>query len=315
MTYCTIHANTMPVSIVLHLGLASSIKPQRDVGRHIHGWFFHTLSDRYSKDFATLLHGSNAYTLSGLFPQSAKYPGDFYVRITSISEQVSEFLIKEFTSKAPSVLQFGAHTFDLEGIALDRHPMAKQISFHELSNNIGSDRDIGLKFVSPTSFHSNDIYIPLPIPFYVFNSLSGKWNDHAPQPLKIKNKKEFLDFVTENVSVAELRNVYSSDWSLPKGGWESTVGFEGAVTFKILKRSKIEKRIEKIEKRLLSQKDELEAKRQQLITEKRKKEKWVQQYNEYCALLICLSKFAFYCGVGHHTAEGMGQTREIGKQP
>lgn len=300
----------MPVSIVLHLGLASKIKPQRDVGRHIHGWFFHTLSERYSKDFAALLHGSNTYTLSGLFPQSARYTGDYYVRITSISEQVSEFLLKEFTKKAPSVLRFGAHTFDLEGIAIDRHPLARQTSYHDLANNSSYGREISLKFVSPTSFHSNDIFIPLPIPFYVFNSLLGKWNDHVPQPLVIKNKKEFLEFVAQNVSVTELKSIRSSAWSLPKGGWGSTVGFEGLVSFSILKRAKIEKRIEKIEKRL-SNGDEADAKREQLIAERHKKDKWLLLYKDFCAQLNCLSEFAFYCGVGHHTAEGMGQCRLV----
>lgn len=298
----------MPVSIVLSLGLASKLKPQRDVGRHIHGWFFHMISEKYSKDFATLLHGSNAYTLSGLFPQPARFPGDYYVRITSISEKLSDFLLHDFANKVPATLRLGAHMFDLEEIAIDKHPMAKKVSFQDLSAHRNVDKNICVEFVSPTSFHSDEIFIPLPVPFYVYNSILAKWNNHAPKSLIIKNKNEFLDFVTKYVAVTKLNNINSSSWSMPKGGWHSTLGFEGTVQFSIVKRSKIEARIKKIEKRLET-KDVSNGQEEKLISIKTKEENWHNNYAFYCSQLHCLSEFAFYCGVGHHTAEGMGQIK------
>jgi CRISPR-associated endoribonuclease Cas6 len=273
----------MLLSSVIYLTPINKRPYTLNVGRKAHGWFFEHI-EKFSPGLATVLHGSNAFTISGLRPQARQYQGDYYLRITSLSSELSDLLITKALKKLPEKISLGAFQFKVDGYAetSSKHPWAGQSSFANLSNSQPKikDREVTLEFASPTSFRSNGKDIPLPLPEHVYRSYLNKWNSYVSVPLQIE--KSFVHFVKSCVMVNRYE-LNTSSWSLPSGGWDAATGFVGEVTFLLLSKSKAKK--------------------------------WQGDWDLFMQHWHMLSNFAFYCGTGHHVTSGMGQTRLITISP
>jgi hypothetical protein len=141
---------------------------------------------------------------------------------------------------------------------------------------------IVLEFSSPTAFRSNGLDICLPSPGHVFRSLWEKWNAFAPEPMQLHDL--WPQFANDCILVDELTIVNTVYWEFAEGSRGSATGYTGTVGFTLIPKGRVKK-------------------------------EWQEYWDGASTVLQSLARYSFYCGVGHHTTIGMGQTRELGKSP
>lgn len=134
-------------------------------------------------------------------------------------------------SALEGVLQQGAEV----QIADDRWPLdwagrqVHHLSYPELVVSAGVETRFALRFLSPTSFHSQDMHYPLPDPFLAFQSWLLRWNVFAPEELRLNVNT--LDLVSAHVAVGRHR-IETREVRFNRFG---QVGFVGTVAFQVIK--------------------------------------------------------------------------------
>jgi len=93
-----------------------------------------------------------------------------------------------------------------------------------------SSSRISMYFSSPTTFKSQGVLTPLPLPRLVFASLERRWNLFAPQ----KTPADLMDFITSSI-VIDHYTLRTQKVRFKKGDeWTVMPGFEGRCTFESL---------------------------------------------------------------------------------
>jgi CRISPR-associated endoribonuclease Cas6 len=159
------------------------------------------------------------------------------------------------------------------------HAWAGQSSFPDMAQdgaNCKSAHDVRMEFVSPTAFRNNGLDICVPVSGQVFRSLWARWNAFCPEPMQIQ--EEWPDFAAGCILVNELTAVNTTHWVFAEGNRGSATGFTGIVGFYLPEKGNLADR-------------------------------WRPYYDGAVTVMQSLANFAFYCGVGHHTTIGMGQSR------
>lgn len=249
------------------------------------------------------LEGFKPLTCSGLFAigrkESTKKTGHqtefqtvirsgdrFQVHVTGLTPQVSRALVKGFVEEPPGAWSVSGYTFRVvktlcdteidywtgctsyEALAaqpiLAGHPFAPQVT---------------LAFLSPTSFQSNNLHMPLPLPNLVFGSLVDRWN-HFSSLMKMPGELRTLLLAKLGISHYELRSQAIPQKSGADGRGRGPkplhIGAEGFVTYTLLD-----------------------------------KQENPHQFVELSGKLQILANFAMYSGVGVKTTTGMGQCRRV----
>lgn len=268
------------------------------LGRPAQAWFLSQIMAKHPK-LAQELHDVNGikpFTVSTLLdryghPLKAgdwlKQGQECWLRVTTIGEELSEAYLINVLRKLPKTVTFYKMDFRVDGFSLNSHEYqwAGQTTFAELaqeSQHAASTREVRMEFVSPTAFRSNGNDVALPIPFQVFRSLWQKWNVSSPETMKLDEL--WPDFAGDCILISELTAVNTVHWSFAEGTRGAATGFTGTVGFSLLPRSKVLK-------------------------------KWQPYWEGADVVLQSLARFAFFCGVGHHTTIGMGQCRPLYVQP
>lgn len=144
-------------------------------------------------------------------------------------------------------------------------PHVQHRSYAELAAAASAETRIRVRFLSPTSFRSHEMHYPLPDPTIVYQSWLNRWNEFAPENVRIN--VALLDIVAAHVAVGryDLRTEM-----VDLGRNRKVVGFVGSVQYNIIRAAKIG-------------------------------DEWLRRLN-------LLADYASFCGTGHKTAQGMGQT-------
>jgi CRISPR-associated endoribonuclease Cas6 len=147
-------------------------------------------------------------------------------------------------------------------------PHIEHRAYADLATGAWVETRIRLRFLSPTSFRSREMHVPLPDPALVYQSWLARWNVFAPEEMRINIA--LLDIVAAHVAVSryDLRTEM-----VDLGGNRKAVGFVGRVQFNVIRAGMIG-------------------------------DEWVRRLN-------LLADYAEFCGTGHKTAHGMGQTRRV----
>lgn len=140
-------------------------------------------------------------------------------------------------------------------------------SYADLAANAGTETSLTFRFVSPTSFRSQDMHYPLPDPVMAFQSWLLRWNAFAPEELRLNVNT--LDLVAAHVAIARFR----LETRAVTFDRYTQIGFVGTVTYRIIKSRRLG--------------------------------------NELIQRLNILADYAPFCGTGHKTTQGMGQTRRL----
>jgi len=147
-------------------------------------------------------------------------------------------------------------------------PQVQQQSYAELAVQAETATRFTFRFLSPTSFRSREMHIPLPDPRLVFQSWLLRWNELAPEEAQIN--VAVLDIVEAHVAIGR-HDIHTQlvDW----GANKKVIGFVGTVQYNIIRARKIGK-------------------------------EWLHSLN-------LLADYAPYCGTGHKTSQGLGQTKRV----
>lgn len=160
-----------------------------------------------------------------------------WLRFTGLTAAVSDVLLHLAASPPPQV--------ELDGVALavdsatvdpEAHAWAGQISYQDfaapfLLGQARPERKFSLQFVSPTTFRSQGLNIPLPLPDLVFGSLLNRWQAFAPVALSPDARR----FAGEMLALSRYR-LRSRSVPLKPGNLQT--GFVGQATFTALNRDR-----------------------------------------------------------------------------
>ena len=281
-------------SILISLTAESSYPILGTLGRPVQAWFLGQLT-RSNPALASKLHdeqGLKPYTVSTLLdsrsrplrPGSWVEPGEVcWMRITSLSEELSDLIETKFIKKLPKHLTIHKMDFRVYDVATKRteHEWAGTTTFSEIAQDAtlaSAENRVRMEFASPTAFRNNGLDICLPTPGQIFRSLWEKWNTFAPEPMQVHEL--WPQFANDCILVDELTALNTTHWDFSEGSGRSATGFTETVGFYLAPKSKV-------------------------------KEQWQEYWDGANVVLQSLANFSFYSGVGHHTTTGMGQTRKL----
>jgi CRISPR-associated endoribonuclease Cas6 len=283
----------MLLSILLSLVSSSAAPILGALGRPANAWFLGQLT-RHRPELAQALHDGNGvkpYTVSTLLDDRGRplpagkwlQAGEpCWLRLTAFEPQLSDAVLHQVLPKLPGHLELYKMSFRLDGYTLDpaQHPWAGQSTLTNIAQNsehIEQSRQVRLEFATPTAFRSEGADVPLPIPAHVFRSYWQKWNSVAPEGAQIQDL--WPGFAAACIMVSELSGLNTTRWTFAEGTRGVATGFTGAVGFTLLPR--------------------------------RQAGEWAGYWDGAERVLQSLAQFAFYCGTGHHTTVGLGQTRPL----
>jgi CRISPR-associated endoribonuclease Cas6 len=281
-------------SILLSLTAESSYPILGGLGRPAQAWLLGQLT-RSHASLASRLHdeeGLKPYTVSTLLDEHGRplragswlAPGQMcWLRITTLNEELSDALEKNIIRQLPKRLSIHKMDFRIDGFTFNprEHPWAGQTTFAEIAQDskyVKVPRNLRMEFVSPTAFRANGNDIAIPAPQQIFRSLWQKWNALCPESMQVDDR--WPDFAADCILVNELTAVNTTRWEFAEGTRGAATGFTGTVGFALLPISKV-------------------------------KDEWKPYWDGADVVMQSLARFAFYCGVGHHSTVGMGQARVI----
>ncbi len=287
----------MLLSTVISLTSSSSAPIFGALGRPAQAWFLNQVMLK-QPHLAKSLHdetGSKPFSVSSLLNRYG-HPhkqGDILqegqecsIRITTIGEELSDLFLNHILNKLPKTLTLYKMNFRIDGVTLNprEHAWAGETTFAEIAQDsqyVKVSHETRMEFVSPTAFRSNGNDIVLPIPGQVFRSLSQKWNAFCPVSMQLQDF--WPEFAADCILVDEMTSVNTTYWEFAEGTRGTATGFTGTIGFALLPKAKI-------------------------------KERWQPYWDGADVVMQSLARFAFFCGVGHHSTIGMGQSRLLAGQ-
>lgn len=261
------------------------------LGRPAQAWFLQQIT-RSNPAKAQEMHdapGPRPYTVSTLLDDRGRplQAGSWlqagkpvWLRWTIFEPQLGDLLQERILPRLPASLVLYKMKFRLDGFTFDpaQHPWAGRTTYLYLAQEAKlppNSQQTRMEFISPTAFRSEGADIPLPIPGHIFRSWWQKWNAFAPSPLQIHNF--WPEFANACIMISELGGLNTERWSFAEGTHGVATGFTGLAGFHLLP--------------------------------KKQCGEFAPYWDGADRVLQYLSHFAFYCGTGHHTTIGMGQTR------
>lgn len=238
------------------------------------------------------------FTVSGLMgPKGILYgkiaPGDrAWVRITGLSQAVADALLAYHHFVQARLEQNTAEIIDLDRTAwtitalhVNGAEWAGCSSYQRLiQRQLIPPTHLAFQFLSPTTFRSQTVNMPLPLPSLVFGSLLTRWGLFTPHRLRDLPQEQVDLFIAHHVMIAghELKTALVRG---KQGGKE--IGFTGSVRYELLRESD----------HLQKHAPETEA----LIQ---------KEYRWFALTLSLLADFAVYSSIGRKTTTGMGMARD-----
>jgi len=215
------------LSTIVQLRSRQSIPHFGYAGRQVQAWFLREIG-RNASSLAEQLHDGidssgeandqRPYTLSTVYKgpgvPRALSEGDWcWVRITSFTQELSQYLFESVLPNLMSVARIGQVEFDViqwkpESIS---DPRLSSRTYESLAHQaVESDETrIRLEYTSPTTFKERsksggvEKDVPLPNPDQVFGGYIRQWREFSPIPLP----EDIGEFIDECLAVGELKNL------------------------------------------------------------------------------------------------------------
>lgn len=283
----------MPVAAVLFLQAQQDGALYGATGQHAHGFWLNSWRS-IAAEVGDALHDDRPlrpFTVSPLLGLRNTQRGrttvtagnEVRLRLTTIDDQTHGGLLGRWLLQLPPEVNIGGLSWAVRGHALSplEHPAAGFATYAALRDRYrGGDpvpQQWDLAFETPTAFHLVDHHIlPFPLPERLAAGWLRNWQTFSPYPLHRPNGSEpdFLARVKVGLRISryDLKTVsFRFRHDGPDGRCE--VPQIGCIGSATL------------DGRGLDAAD--------------------------CAAVASLVDFAFYCGSGHHTAMGMGQTNVL----
>jgi len=229
-------------SLVLALEAARPEVLPRHLGRASHVLFLR-LIDQTDAPLAAALHdgeGPRPFTCSNLVGGRAEGATlhlapdlPLWLRFTGLIESVSAHL-RRLAEAPPEEVELDGVTLRVRGATGDggQHPWAGADGYRQILARARAvperpDRRITLEFASPTTFRSQGVNLPVPLPGHVFGSLLDRWQALAPVALS----EDVRRYAAEMVGLAHYR---LQTRMLPTKAGGRQVGCVGEATYAAL---------------------------------------------------------------------------------
>ncbi len=272
------------------------------LGCQVQAWFLRELG-RHNPEHAKQLHTdhdehstqkiSRPYTVStlmkGEYPPRILAVGDWcWVRVTTLTEELSELLLNQVLPSLLPINHIGPVELEVESWK-EGPPDESLIQSDTYAGLLlqvmaSSETRISLDFASPTTFKQKNKKSgiekdnPLPAPDMVFGSYLNHWLAYSGMEID----KAFGEFVEDYLAVNELHIRSERVQFSSKETQRAATSFVGQVRYAILRN--------------------------------KGKGQFGPIWEHYSNIARMLAAFSFYCGTGHHTTIGMGQTRPLPAQ-
>lgn len=229
------------VSLVLALTAPQPVTLPRHLGRACHALFLR-LIDARDPALAVALHegsGPRPFTCSSLVGGRGQGESlllgageEAWLRFTGLTETVSRHLLA-LAQEPPAQVELDEVALSVLGATVDgdRHPWAGIGEYRDLlAAGEAADphpqqaRRATLHFASPTTFHSQGVNVPVPLPYLVYGSLLDRWQ--AFSPLAVSGA--FRRYAEEMVALGRYR-LRTRVVRVKAGGLQ--VGFVGEASF------------------------------------------------------------------------------------
>ena len=196
------------MSFLLDFRGSAEVHPLPMVSRAIHAYVLGIIGGHHP-ELAQRLHEENGVPSFsvGCLPDTNR-PTGLLLRIASLDDELSR-VFHDLEPQSVPALELAGISLKLTNIICpeDDDQRTGSTSYHELYNDgiaraRGGQTEIGLRFITPTSFRlaGSRLNMPLPWPKLVFQSLVNKWNRFSP--ITIEVNWEDLD---RHVSIARHR--------------------------------------------------------------------------------------------------------------
>ncbi len=222
-------------SVVLTLQAISSGQITSFVGQKIHGWLF-SLLKKADANLAPALHASvpnKAFTVSSFLGRKLNSTleineGELYkIRLTFLNDNVFQAIsgeIYELLARAIPI-QLERVKFIINLLTVDpEDPWSGFTTEEELLESVNENREIALKFYTPTCFRIGDLHLREPEPEKIFTSLLCKWNTHCSFKFDENLRDKFKEIVILESDIIQKRVQFSHFY---------IQGFVGSVKYKL----------------------------------------------------------------------------------
>ncbi len=271
----------MPLSLLLHLRAAADGDIYGATGRHAHGFWLNSWRavDPAIGDALHTEAGARRFTLSPLLGPRAHHgltavrDGDSAtLRLTALDDDLAVRVVADWLPALPAAIDLGGVTWWLVGLSRTPadHPLAGRAAFAQLAAPPVAPPRWALRFTTPTALSlQGGGALPFPLPVPLVAGWLARWRAVTDQPL--------ADLPTDRleaalrVSAYRLRTVSVRFWGRGPDGRRVEWPQIGCVGDLLLDATRLN--------------------------------------GDERAALAALVAFAFYCGSGHHTTMGFGQTR------
>lgn len=262
----------MPTHISNHMGRAAQFVALNLIGEH-------------DAALAESLHDADRpkpFTVSGLMRGDSAFYGAVsagdpaWIRITGLSAEVVAALLTVCDSP-PEQVSINRQMWRVTGV----HPQISRYQTLIERHAAGRPQNrVTMRFVTPTTFKSQGVNLPLPLPHLVFESLLSRWTAFTSHRLRDLPHDQLTAYIAHHI-VINQHNIHTALVRGKNSGKE--VGFCGDVTFELLRRS-----------------DQLKKHDAALANLLQGQGMW------FARTVNLLAEFALYSGVGRKTTTGMG---------
>lgn len=162
---------------------------------------------------------------------------DYYIRITILDGLLFSSIISIFLDDNFKHINVGGNQFNVSKIIVTpkEHKYASFETWETFWNSASNDnKNIALKFMSPTTFKSGNRNFFLPIPEKVFKSIQKKFVIFTREFLK-KDPTLDSDFFSKNIRIVRFENLSTNIVELKQG---KQIGYTGKVYYQITNNDK-----------------------------------------------------------------------------
>jgi len=238
----------MPFSILINGYPKQALPVAQAQGPALQGMFLH-LMEQVDPAVSARLHNDNRYrpyTLSplGIGERGHGFQGfrmardrelkagtPCYVRVTFLEDGLFPTFSRFFLASPNPTLRLGRTEFIVTEVLAtpeSDNEWSSYVSYEQLiaRNAQRRDRQIVLRFVTPTSFRARDVDLPLPLPRLVFQSYYKRFQEFSDFPFL----PDFIESVERHTGIARMDRMRTDTIRTNK-----TIlnGFVGEVTFVI----------------------------------------------------------------------------------
>lgn len=210
----------MPAKLLMELNNKTQERLTVQKASLFHG----VMMELIDHEYASVLHDNSMrpYTQT-IFKKDGKY----YWQITTMTDEAKEKILIPILSGSLRSIELKHNDISV-GVG-KKHFMEE--SYQEIAeryfNNGDCSKDVSVRFVNPTAFKRDGVYLNYPDIYLVYNSIINRFNQFSGDPFQ--NDRELVHTLSDKTKISEY-DLHSVFFSIERG---KVNGFSGKATFHV----------------------------------------------------------------------------------